>query len=171
MSKRKFVLYEIDPKAWGIKESKLTNIPLISHLQECAEIERLIHLDEFCSQSTKKRRDQPITALSFDWYGRSLDLITLLLQRTILGTEAFISGVVLQEIVVRQLVTPKTREFVKNPFVLKGRGTADNFYNKLPAQIDSQLALEISDPALWSDVKEFYREVRNPLFHGYQLNT
>lgn len=59
---------------------------------------------------------------------------------------------------------------LNDPMKLPGApGVAEAFYNKMPAQIDSALQLKLKAPDLWVSVKQFYKEVRNPLFHGYQL--
>lgn len=90
--KRRALLIPIDPKEWGIKEPRLINVSLVNHLQECAEIERLIHDEGFCQGCKTNRHGEAIVALDFEWYRRSLDLLTVLLQRAILGTESFLSG-------------------------------------------------------------------------------
>lgn len=72
----------------------------------------------------------------------------------------------------RSLVTETTREHILNPFSIKGRGgTAEKYYNKLPALVDPSYSLKISDPVLWNEVQVFYNGTRNKIFHGYLLNT
>lgn len=169
-NKKTIRLVEIDPKKLGIKKQPFTNIPLINHLQECAEIYRLIHDEEFQRKCRNASPTSPVTALNFDWYSWGDDLLTLLLQRAILGTESFLTGITLQEIVQRGLVSSKTRDFINNPFTL-GRGTADVYYNKLPAQVDPIYSLKVADKQLWREVQTFYREARNKVFHGYRLTS
>lgn len=155
----------------GIKEDRLISIPLINHLQECAEIERLIYDNQFRKRCQTNHLGDPITALNFVWYGRSMELLTILLQRAILGTESFLRGAVLLELVQRKQTNSKTRDYITDPFMLNGGGTANNYYNKLPALIDKSYSLQRVNPKLWVDVKNFYKETRNPLFHGHLLNT
>lgn len=147
------------------------NIPPINHLQECAESYRLISNDTFCEQCRQNKVGEPIVALNFEWYGQAEDLLTILLQRAVLGTESFLSCIVLQELVQRGLTTEKTREQILNPFSLKGKGTADNYYNRLPALVATDYSLDKSDAALWKDVQIFYKDARNKIFHGYLLNS
>ena len=170
MKRNSVVLVPIDPEKLGIKEQPFTNVPLINHLQECAESYRLIKDEEFCLKCKQNRIGEPITALNFDWYGRTSELLTILLQRAVLGSESFISGIVLHEIVQRGLVTENTREHILNPFSLGRGGTAENYFNNLPALVDPSYSLNKSDPVLWSEIHPFYKETRNKIFHGYQLN-
>jgi hypothetical protein len=59
--------------------------------------------------------------------------------------------------------------FLTNPFTLGGKGTANTYYNRLPAQVDPEFALSRRDQPLWVRTRRLYDEVRNPLFHGFQL--
>lgn len=170
-NRKRVILVPFDPEKIRIKELPLTNVPLINHLQECAESYRLVKDESFCLRCKQNRIGEPITALNFDWYGRTSELLTMLLQRAVLGTESFVSCIVLQEIVQRGLVTGKTRDQVVNPFSLGGNGTAYNYYNRLPALLDPSYSLKDSDPTLWAEVQFFYKETRNKIFHGYQLNS
>jgi len=45
----------------------------------------------------------------------------------------------------------------------------ETYYNRLPAYVSSTAQLKEHDQALWSTVKVFYAEIRNPLSHGNQL--
>lgn len=167
---RSIKLYPFDPAKLEIREAPFKNIAVINHLQECAEIYRLIHNEEFRQKCRSASPTNPVKILYFDWYSWSDDLLTLLLQRAVLGTESFLTSIVLQEIMQRGLATAKTREYIRNPFVLGG-GTADAYYNKLPAQIDPKISLSTADPELWLEVKAFYKDARNKIFHGYRLNS
>jgi len=165
-------LREIDPAEIGIRKERLINVPAINHLQECAEIHRLIHSQEFCLLCKENPVGKPIPALHFEWYGRTSELLTILLQRSILGTESFLSFAVLNQQAQRGLVIDKTmRENFLNPFSLGRGGTADNYYNKLPALLDPSISLKVADPKLWEEVRVFYKETRNKIFHGFLLNT
>jgi hypothetical protein len=94
-----------------------------------------------------------------------------MLQRSILSVESCVSAAVQYQLIAKGLFTPEMAAALNDPVGLpgKGRGMAETFYNKLPAQVDEKLRLEIMEPELWDAVKRFYKEVRNPLFHGYQL--
>lgn len=173
-SPRKIRLVPLDDEVVRMVEAAqmpFINIPPINHLQECAETYRLINNDIFCEKCRQNKIGEPIIALNFEWYGRAEELLTMLLQRAVLGTESFLSCIVLQELAQRGLITEKTREQILNPFSLKGKGTADNYYNRLPGLVSPDYSLKNVDPALWNDVWIFYGETRNKIFHGYLLNS
>ncbi len=46
---------------------------------------------------------------------------------------------------------------------------ANSLYNLMPALVDPTFALRLMDQRLWNEVSLFYKELRNPLFHGFQL--
>ena len=58
---------------------------------------------------------------------------------------------------------------MNNPFSLGGRGTVEAFYEKLPALLNDSYRLSNFDPILFATVKAFYKNIRNPIFHGNQL--
>jgi hypothetical protein len=41
--------------------------------------------------------------------------------------------------------------------------------NKIPEQVNVTASLKTHNNQLWNTVHQFYREVRNPISHGYQL--
>ena len=98
-----------------------------------------------------------------------------MLQRAILGIESYIAGAVFIEAGRRGLFVAaggsKLVAKIRNPFLLGGRKTADNFYHLLPSEIDPQYSLKNRDHKLWEQVFLFYKETRNPLFHGKQIST
>ncbi|MFN0279054.1 MAG: hypothetical protein ACKVRN_10690 [Pyrinomonadaceae bacterium] len=173
-SRKKIVLVPLDAETTDkIKAAQrpFVNIPAVNHLEECAEYSRLIRDEEFCAQFKNTKLGVPIKALDFDWYGQPRELITIILQRAILGTESFVNCIVLQETVQRNLTNEKTRNYFLNPFSLRGQGTADNYYNKLPALVDPNYRLADCDSILWEEVQSFYKTTRNPIFHGNHINS
>ncbi len=57
-----------------------------------------------------------------------------------------------------------------NPFELGGKSVPDNYYSRVPALASEDYALQRTSPGLWEDARIAYREVRNPIFHGYQVD-
>ena len=91
----------------------------------------------------------------------------MLIQRILLGLEARIPTLVLLELGCRHRLTRELIDQVSDPFSLKrGAGTAAIYYNVLPALVEPQFALSVSDPELWELVRSFYRNIRNKIFHG-----
>lgn len=105
------------------------------------------------------------------WFGRSEEFISIMLQRAIVGVESYLPSAVSFSAAMQNKVEIVKHEAIKDPFVLKGRGTAENLYNRLPALLDPNLSLKHCNPQLWEMTKQFYREVRNPLFHGSELDA
>jgi hypothetical protein len=74
------------------------------------------------------------------------------------------------QLTARGLFDAEAAALLNDPAKIPGpRGMAEMFYNNMPAKIDEAVQLKLAEPELWSLVKRFYKEVRNPLFHGYQL--
>ena len=113
------------------------------------------------------RSGQPIL---LDWHGSTNDLLTLILQRSILGVECYVASAAWSEAWRWNIVDPVKKAALLNPAGL-GKGTANCYYNLLPSQLSQTLSLRVCDPSLWSRVTHFYEKVRNPLFHGNQLAT
>ncbi len=47
---------------------------------------------------------------------------------------------------------------------------SQSLYNRLPGLLNERYKLCNADAGLWLRTKRFYREIRNPLFHGMQLS-
>jgi hypothetical protein len=120
-----------------------------------------------------KRKAEPFRTRLLIWGGMPEDLLTLILQRIILGAESYVPIAVWMELGGSGRLTPELNKVVRNPFLLKlqRRGTAYRYYNKVPSLLDPALALERANPALWEDVSEFYAKVRNKILHGYQIGA
>jgi hypothetical protein len=146
---------------------RLTNIPLLNLHYEFKKYFELLNDDNFCNQFGPGRR--VIVTPPFQWHGLQEELLTWILQRAILGVESYISGVVFLILTYRRTITSEINQSIRNPFRLGGRGTADNFYNRLPALVDAQVSLNIYNPELFERTRDFYRSIRNPLFHGQML--
>lgn len=113
----------------------------------------------------------PVDLPLITWRGLPMGLLTFVLQRSILGVESCVSAAVSYRLGARGLLTDEMTATLDDPVKLPGSGggMANAFYNKLPAQVDPALRLEVMNPDLWVLVKRFYKEVRNPIFHGYEL--
>jgi hypothetical protein len=95
---------------------------------------------------------------------------TLLLMRILLSVEAYVSFAAEFGGAERGLLTPEFKQACRNPFGLGRAGTAHSYYNLLPSLIESSLAMRHSAPTTWLATKAFYKEIRNPLFHGHDLS-
>src|SRR2546427_4028188 len=104
---------------------------------------------------------EPIRTPLLIWGGMPEDLLTLILQRTILGLESYVSAAVWMKLGELGRLTPELNRVARNPFEIRPRqkGTANCYYNALPALIDPKYALKERNAILWRQVEEFYKAV------------
>ena len=149
---------------------KLSNIPLWNLLEEFFLLRSTLASEEFRTQ-LRDAGAKPIRTPLFEWFGLADDLLTLIVQRSILGVESYVSGAVWMEIGRYNTRTRELSEMIGNPFkIARGAGTAMSYYHHLPSLLSEELSLRKKEPALWQRVETFYRDVRNPLFHGMQFD-
>ena len=148
----------------------MRNIPLWSLRQEFQKTLEVIQCEEF--ELAVSRRQFPISVAVFQWYGGGEDLLSLLVQRSIMGVESYIVGAAWSKICDLGLMTNEINKKVRNPFSIKPKtGTAASYYCDLPSLIHEDLSLNRFDPGFYLKLKAFYKSVRNPLFHGYQFDS
>jgi len=147
---------------------EMSNIPLINLRNEFNSF-----YAELCSKDFRRQFAgplKPIESQYLTWYGMPPDFLTLILQRGILGVESYLTASVFAEAALKGILTKENLSVFKNPFKLGGRSTADNYYNRLPAIVDRKISLKKCNQELWKTTVRFYSEIRNPLFHGSELN-
>jgi len=144
----------------------LNNIPHVNLRNEFARYYNVLNEKSFIDQFGGEIK--PIKTPYMIWYGMPNDLITLILQKVILGLESYLPGAVFFELgKVGRL--KENIEKVRNPFCLKGRGTVENYYHLLPCLVREEISLKNTDISLFNKTKIFYKEIRNPIFHGCQI--
>ncbi|MBW1702408.1 MAG: hypothetical protein JRJ11_12140 [Deltaproteobacteria bacterium] len=148
---------------------KLDNIGVLNLRNEFNTYYNNFMQNEFRAQFTGPYRE--IRTPYLTWYGISDSLLTFILQRSILGIEAYIVAAVYFNLGSKSQLNDSAIKHLRNPFSLKGKGTADIFYNKLPSLVSDELCLQAYDGDLWATTKTFYTEVRNPIFHGYEIKS
>ncbi len=141
-----------------------SRLPLINQRLEYDHYRSMIREQKFRSQFSEPNNHE-FECGKFIWSGLQ-EGATVLLQRIAIGLEARIPVAVTVELSCRGKLTEDLAEKLKDPFALNGKGTADCYYNRAPALIDPTFALQCSDPELWKLVATFYRDIRNPIFHG-----
>ena len=145
----------------------LSNIPLINLRVEFAEHLRLVRSPAFLAAfSDLGAPVQPIATPYLVWLGMPGGGLALLLQRAFTGLEAYVVGAARASL--SQDILAKS-ELLKRPFELGGRGAPENYFNRVPAVVDQAYALK-HWPQLWATTLIAYREVRNPLFHGFEID-
>ena len=157
----------IDNPIFGLK---VVNLPILNIRGEFADYLALLSDERFLRQFHPL--GQPIELPNCTFRGcLPRNVLTYMLQRSILGIESCVSAAVTNRLSAGGRLNGEMVARLNEPQKLPGVGSgmAEAFYNKLPAQVDPSLAMSNMYPDLWAEVRRFYKEVRNPLFHGYQL--
>lgn len=94
---------------------------------------------------------------------------TILLRSTIVGIECTLESSALEELLFSNRLTEELRRTICNPRSL-ARRLADAYYNRIPQFVNANAPLKSYNGKLWNTVQQFYSEIRNPIFHGYQLS-
>lgn len=144
-------------------------LPLINQRLEYQHYRRIAQDPKFRAQFNSPDQNE-FECGKFIWSGVE-EGATVLLQRIALGLEARIPVAVCMELSCRGRLTSELLAKLQDPFTLpkftpKGKGTADCYFNRAPGLIDRSFALRFADPELWHLVATFYRDIRNPIFHG-----
>jgi hypothetical protein len=113
-------------------------------------------------------RVQPIRTPYIIWGGWPDTLLTLLLQRALLGIEAYLPAAVWWELGVSGRLDRRLSEQIRQRDV-PGRSLVEKLYRGLPGLVDNALSLQRCDGKLWKATVRFYEEVRNPIMHGYEI--
>ena len=99
-------------------------------------------------------------------YGEPDSYFTMVLRTTIVGIECALQSSALEELLFTNRLTEEIRHALRKPST---RSMVDSYYNKIPRYVSADAPLKVHNGPLWKKVEQFYREVRNPIFHGYQL--
>jgi len=98
-------------------------------------------------------------------------LLTLILQQAVVGVESWMHGAVFTELGKRGMINDQIIKWLRSPSLLGGKSMASSIYNKMPGLISDKHPMTISDHKLYLKVLAFYREVRNPIMHGYEVDS
>jgi hypothetical protein len=146
---------------------KFNNIPLINLRMEFNRAFSFVFsggIEEVLKPPLKH-----IKAPTMVWYGMPDDLFTLLLQRAILGIESYLPGALIQTSAVLGKLSSELFTQMTNPFSFGSRSTVNNLYHLMPTAVHEELSLRHLDQALYDKTVQFYKHIRNPIFHGKQL--
>jgi hypothetical protein len=145
----------------------VSNVSVMNLRKEFEDYLRLFRNPDF-KQAVFNCRLSPVHIPSLLWHGLPNDLLTLMLQRTVVGLECYVSAAVEYELSKRGRLTSDFEMQLKNPFSLN-RNAVVALYEKLPELLDPQLKLSAQNGQLFAELRSFYKSVRNPIFHGGQL--
>lgn len=155
------------------KKIELQRIPLLNLRREVAVFIGLFNNDVFIKQfKSSGQANDSINTPYESWYGRKEVFLTRILQTSILNIESAVCSCVYLEAKFRGISSDEITAAVNNPFILtkrKAGGTAERFFNQLPSLIDEKIKLSYFNNELWEKTDCFYKEIRNPIFHGKEL--
>lgn len=147
---------------------KFQNIPLINLRIEFDKTYAFIYSAE--AEACLKPSIKAIQTPMLIWRGMPEDLMTLLLQRAVLGIEAYLHGALLHTSAILGNISAELVTKLKNPFSFGSKSAVANIYHNMPAAVHEELSLKHFDGELYKSTVTFYRLVRNPIFHGNQLD-
>lgn len=150
-------------------KTRLGNTPLANLRHEFN-----VHLALLRNSESRDRLSGPMASPTqtpyLVWLGMPGALLTLLLQRAIAGLEAWVVGAVWTELALADRLRKDTSNALENIGSLKGRGMAEKYYCSLPAMVSQELSLDTANPVLFRRNKVFYRDIRNPVMHGFEID-
>jgi hypothetical protein len=154
-----------------ICDLQISPVPLFNARMEFNSHLRILNSGEFRSQLVQWKFRTPIHAEYIIWGGTPALLLNWFLQRAIIGIEAYIPSAVFIAGAHYGRLEPDFAKSVRDPFALGGKSAANTFYNCLPGLIEPDLRMIRARGSTWKKTAKFYLEIRNPLFHGFQLYT
>lgn len=144
----------------------MQNIPIINLKKEFIQYHDFICSEEF-KAAVFNSAVKPLQLPSMLWSGMPNDLFTLMTHRAIGGLEAYIVAAAEYEL-SKVGKADANRCGLDNPFSL-GSGAVKVRYDCVPGLVGEHIMLSRMDQDLYKKTEEFYKEIRNPIFHGNQL--
>jgi hypothetical protein len=154
-----------------LKNIKLSNIPSHNLREQFYNHYHLVKSDEFIDEIKNWQAGKAIKTIYISWYEWPDQFFTFLTQLSVIGLESYVSTAVYFEL-GRDGRLSENIKYIKDPFSIPGeKGTAAKLYKLMPALYSENITLPNYNPRLWEELKIFYKFIRNPLFHGKQLDT
>ncbi len=147
---------------------KFSNIPTINLRMEFNSTYTYVFSE--AAAAALKPPIQAVETPMLIWLGMPDDLMTLLLQRAILGVEAYLPAALKYASAQLGVISKELFAKLDDPFSLGGRTAVSNIYHRMPSAVHTELSLQYLDQELFEKTIRFYKLVRNPLFHGQQLH-
>jgi hypothetical protein len=158
-------------KTTNFKGIKICNVPTHNVRAQFFNHYHIVKSDEFRNEIKNWEPEKPIETPYISWYYWPDQFFTFLTQLSVIGLEAYANSAVHYELGMAGRMQENI-QYIRNPFSIPGEsGTAAKYYKLMPALFSNEISLPECNPQLWEDVKIFYKEIRNPLFHGAQLDT
>jgi hypothetical protein len=146
-------------------------LPFLNARSEFNRVWRILCSPSFRTAIGDWKHGEPLHAGHVIWGGPPNMLLTWFVQRAIISLEAYIPPAAFFAGAYYRRLTPALIRAKSDPFSVGCRSAAQTFYIGIPGLIDTSLQMNHSCGWLWKDMKRFYEEVRNPLFHGSELQA
>jgi len=142
------------------------NIPMINLRNEFWTTHTFVKSPD--AEDCFKLPSHPIQTSLLIWGGMPDDFMTLILQRSILGVEAYLPGALFYASAALGVMSEELMAKIRNPSMFGSKLMVANVYHRMPSSVHEELSLKHLDQELYERNVTFYREIRNPIFHGKQ---
>lgn len=149
----------------------LSRVPLLNVRSEFNRTRHILNSPELRAELIDWRFGVPIHADFVIWGGEPSTLLSWFVQRIIIGAEAYIPPAAFLAGIHYDRLSERLRKATGDPFSLRCGSAAQTYYNCLPGLVQCDFQMRLSRPSTWETLQRFYKETRNPLFHGSQLHT
>ncbi|MDP3732761.1 MAG: hypothetical protein Q8R31_07070 [Candidatus Omnitrophota bacterium] len=139
------------------------NIPLFNLIGEVAFYYNAFSDKSFVGQIFQERYTEPIKYKWLFWTKMPGELVAYILQRMFLCFESFLYCACFY-----YAGTQHKMDLLHKRFTL-GKGAVNSIYKRLPEELNIK-SLYAYNAKLYDDVGKLYKEIRNPLFHGYTIS-
>lgn len=144
-----------------------SNIPIVNLRKEFEDYLHLFKTDDFKGR-VFNCCNEPVKLPNLTWHGQPDDLLTLMLQRAVLGVESYLCAAVEYELSGRDALSDELKDKLSNPFSLNNKAVIA-LYEKMPELVNPSLKLSSYSKQLYDEVVLLYKTARNPIFHGKQV--
>lgn len=148
-----------------------SNIPLINLREEFKATHEFVNSSDAEEYLKPGKQSSQIEIPLLTWVMAPEDFVTVMLQRSILGVEAYLPGALVWKSAALGKVSAELSAKLHKPTVFGSKLYAENVYHRMPAAVQEKLSLKHHDEALYVQTLAFYKKIRNPLFHGKQLSN
>jgi len=141
---------------------KLNNIPFLNLRNEFKKNYGFISSAAF--EAYLNAPQEPIKTPYGVWSAPSDHLMTFILQRSILGVESYLPIALKSTAHNLGVATNELFYKIDNAFGWKA------LFKEVPKLVSQEINLHRNNAQLYEKAEKFYNEVRNPLFHGREIN-
>jgi len=147
-----------------------SNIPLINLREEFQAAHEFVNSSDAEEYLAPRNQSGQIETTLLTWVMAAEDFVTFMLQKSILGVEAYLPGALVYKSAELGKASAELSAKLHKPTAFGSKLYAENVYHRMPAAVQNEFSLKHHNQALYEQNMAFYKAVRNPLFHGKQLS-